>query len=40
MLAGAVALLVGGIGLTALAVYGQVERPGGLTFSFTTGVGG
>ena len=39
MLAGALALLVGGIGLTGLAVFSQLER-GGLNFSFTTGVGG
>jgi len=32
-LAGALALLVGGIGLTGLAVFNQMERPGGLNIT-------
>ena len=32
-LAGALALLVGGIGLTGLAVFGQMHRPGGLNIA-------
>jgi len=32
-LAGAVALLVGGIGLTCIAVFSQMQRPGGLHFT-------
>ncbi len=40
MLAGALALLVGGIGLTGLAVFSQLERHGGLNFNVTIGIGG
>ena len=39
MLTGALALLAGGIGLTALAVFSQLQR-GDITFNSTIGIGG
>ena len=37
MLAGAVLLLICGVALTGLAVYGELHHPGGFTFSYESG---